>query len=79
MTRLPRGQDDTRASLEPAERTSQTGSGFGVWGQAMNVAPFSISRSLVQSSQNHLAVPCILTAHALTRPDLTSSEELLDR
>ena len=45
----------------------------------MNVAPFSISRSLVQSSQNHLAVPCILTAHALTRPVLTSSEELLDR
>jgi hypothetical protein len=40
---------------------------------------FSLSRSLVQSSQNHVPVPCILTARALTRPDLTSSEELLDR
>ena len=59
---------------------SRTGSGFGVWGQAMDVPPgFPFSRSLVQSSQNHVPVPCILTAHALTRPDLTSSEELLDR
>ena len=46
----------------------------------MDVPPgFPFSRSLVQSSQNHVPVPCILTAHALTRPDLTSSEELLDR
>ena len=40
---------------------------------------FSLGRSFVQSSQNHLPVPCIVTAHALTRPDLTSSKELLDR
>lgn len=39
----------------------------------------SLSRSLVQYSQIHVPGPCILTAHALTRPDLTSSEEHLGR
>ena len=66
---------DLRTHVGAAGRglRSRTGSGFGVWGRAMNVAPFSISRSLVQSSQNHLPVPCILTAHALTRPILIAA------
>ena len=35
------------------KRVSRTESGLGVWGQAMNVSPFSVSRTPAHSTPNH--------------------------
>jgi hypothetical protein len=43
-------------------RGSRTGSGFGVWGQAVNAARFSVSYSFAPFTRNRAPLPRVLTA-----------------
>ena len=41
---------------------SRTGSGFGVWGQAVTTARFSVSYSFAPFTRNRAPLPRVLTA-----------------
>ena len=64
--RVPRqlsGQDVARAlRVLGYERGSRTGSGFGVWGQAVTTARFSVSYSFAPFTRNRAPLPRVLTA-----------------